>query len=79
MCAFYPIYLQPEDVPSEIFEEDFPVMPWRTYDSYEENCDEDFLEPMMNKAGCSWLVVKHASTQHKARFLRIPISSPEGW
>ena len=51
MCAFYPIYLQPEDVPSEIFEEDFPVMPWRTYDSYEENCDEDFLEPMMNKAG----------------------------
>lgn len=38
-----------EDVPSEIFEEDFPVMPWRTYDSYEENCDEDFLEPMMNK------------------------------
>lgn len=52
MCAFYPIYLQPEDVPSEIFEEDVPVMPWRTYDSYEENCDEDFLEPMMNKAGC---------------------------
>lgn len=41
-----------EDVPSEIFEEDVPMVPWRTYDSYEENCDicdEAFLEPMVNK------------------------------
>ena len=41
----------PEDVLSEIFEEELPVIPWRTHDSYEGNYDED-LEPMVNKAGC---------------------------
>eukprot|EP00438_Fugacium_kawagutii_P003738 Skav234642 [mRNA] locus=scaffold1609:292580:293637:+ [translate_table: standard] len=42
--------LFPKDVAVKSDCEDPPVMPWKTYDSYDEICEEEHLEPMVGKA-----------------------------